>query len=301
MTDIPTSTSRIPGLRGLRESHAREGLKLHNLRVAEPTLPPAKADVSGGQVWWGMLGNGPDAQNPPWFPNGAGDCGFAMFEHARIAKAAISTTNGVTTYVDGFRPPHTRYTLDQYVAYGLAQGEPGPYPDEGVTNLAMLTWLYQQTKTQPGLDEIAFAEVDLTNIPTGWTKADVVHRAMVDFRGALVGVSLPDQAEGQFMRAEPWSVSPTDMPDPNNGHDVLLAAYGAEPEGAIATGLAFQLVDRADDWFVTWGSWQPATIAWESAAITDVWVILTREDAERAGYNFNAAVAEIETMLNEHA
>ncbi|MHB2029846.1 MAG: hypothetical protein ACYCPT_13690 [Acidimicrobiales bacterium] len=198
MSDQNTPPIRQAGLRGLREeSHAPEGLKLHNLRKAgAPALTPlpASADVSGGIVNWGMLGNGPDPQNPPWFPNGAGDCGFAMWEHLRMAKAAVSTkiegSTSVTTYVPGFRPPHTLYTLEQYVAYGLAQGEPGPYPDFGVSNLSMLTWLYQQSKANPtGEDLVAFAEVVLPQT-SAQDNADTIHRAMIDFRGVMVGVLL---------------------------------------------------------------------------------------------------------------
>ncbi|MHB2029847.1 MAG: hypothetical protein ACYCPT_13695 [Acidimicrobiales bacterium] len=52
------------------------------------------------------------------------------------------------------------------------------------------------------------------------------------------------------------------------------------------------------DWVVTWGEWQATTLAWDSACITDAWVAITREDAERAGYDYEAAIAEIETMVN---
>ncbi len=287
---------RIAGLRGHRESHAPEGLKLHNLRTTAPEMPPASADVSGGLSQWGMLGNGFDPDNLPCYPNGAGDCGPAATEHLRMAKAAIDGK-----FPTDFRPPHTQYTQELYIAYQQAMGEPGQCPDNGVTNLSWLSWMYQQTKTHPGMDVLAFAEVDLTNLPAGWTAADVIHRAMIDFRGALVGAMLTDQADGQFVRAEPWSVSPTDPVDPTQAHDVLLAAYGAEPVGATNSGVTYRFLTNADDWFVTWGTWQPATVAWESAAITDVWVILTKEDADRAGYDFEAAVAQIETMLNADA
>ena len=292
---------RIPGNRGLRgESHAPASLKLHNLRLPKATasvLPPKVADVSGGLSNWGMLGNGPDPGNLPCYsPNGCGDCGPAMTEHARMSKAAV---NG--TFPSTFRPPHTAYTQEIYIGYQHSMGETGTCPDNGVYNLSWLTWLYQQTKTHPGYDEFAFAEVDFTNVPSGWTQADVIHRAMVDFRGVLVGIILPPDYAGQFMRAEPWSVSATNQPDPSLAHDVFLGAYGAEPEGAKKSGFTYQLVDHADDWFATWGVWQPATVAWETACITDAWVILTKEDAERAGYDYQQAITAIESMLNGNA
>ena len=299
MTDSERPTVRQPGKRGLRESHAPDGLKLHNLRVAPQSalvLPPPTADVGNGLWDWGMLGNGPDPHNLPCYPYGAGDCGPAMTEHARMAKAAIDGT-----LPPSFRPPHTPYTQTLYIDYQHAMGETGSCPDNGVDNLSWFTWMYQQTKTQPGIDVLAFAEVDLTNLPAGWTEADVIHRAMIDFHGVCVGVLLPNEAEGQFMRAEPWSVSPTDEPNPNVAHDVFLAAYGAPPKGLNQAGIAYSQVDRAADWFVTWGDWQGATVAWDSAAITDAWVILTEEDANRAGYDYAQAITEIESMINGNA
>ncbi len=288
MTD---QVGRVPGRRGLRESHAPDSLKLHNLRTVAPTTkPPASADVGGGLSNWGMLGNGPDSGNLPCYPNGAGDCGPAMTEHARMAKAA---TDG--KFPTTFRSPHTRYTQELYIAYQHAMGETGTCPDNGVNNLSWLTWMYQQTKTHPGMDVLAFAEVMPNETPAGWTPADVIHQAMIDFRGVCVGVWLPPQAEDQFFQLEPWSISPTNQPDPNEAHDVFLGAYGAPPKGLSPF---FLNSERVNDWFVTWGHWQGATVAWDSAAITDAWVILTKEDADRAGYDFEKAVTEIESMVN---
>jgi hypothetical protein len=217
-----------------------------------------------------------------------------------MAKGAIETINGVTRYETGFRPPHAAYVIDEYYAYGIAQGEPGPHPDFGVTNLTMLTWLYQQTKTHPGVDEIAFAEVVLPGT-SAQDNADTLHRAMIEFRGCLVGVLLTDQAEGQFARGEPWSISAADPIDPNLAHDVALVAYGPTPAAGLPSYIRAPLAPTVNDWLITWGDWQPATFAYDQAGITDAWVILTREDADRAGYDFDGAIAAIETMVNEHS
>jgi hypothetical protein len=297
-------TNRIAGLRGLiRESHAPDALQLHNLALpgTTPTPPPATADLGHGISNWNMLGNGPDPHNIPCYPQGAGCCGPAMTEHARIAKAALGAGDGSGVFDPGFRPPHTPYTQELYKAFGLAQGEPGPCPDYGVDNLTWFTWLYEQNQKTPGIDVVAFAEValDPDHIPAGWTVADVIHNAMVNFRGACVAVTLNKDAEAQFERLEPWSVAANDPADPDLGHDILLLGYGAPPTG-LDPGYTYTNADSAMDWFITWGAWQGATVAWDSACITDVWVIMTREDAEAAGYDFDAAIAAIETMLNEH-
>jgi len=269
-------TDRIAGrLGGVKESHAPDGLKLHNLRKGiRTTVLPAAADVSGGITDWGMLGN-----------DTYGDCGPAATEHLRMAKAVISVENGVPVYAKGFRPPHTAYTESLYFAYGRAQGEPGRKPDQGVGNITWLTWLYQQSKLNPGDDVVAFAEVDKSQ------GVDAIRQAMIDFHGCLVAVRLNQDAQAQFQNKVPWSVSSTD-PVTMDGHDIALVAYGAAP----AQVTEFSNLTNVQDWFVTWGDLQPATVDWDSDCIQDVWVFMTREDAERAGYDFDAAIAEIEKL-----
>ncbi len=182
------------------------------------------------------------------------------------------------------------------MAYGLAQGEPGPYPDQGVSNLAMLTWLYQQTKQHPGEDLLAFAEVALPGT-SAQDNADAIHRAMIDFRGCLLGLILTDQAFGQFERGEPWSISAANPLDYQEAHDVALVAYGDRPT-RVPTYIKEPIAPTVNDWVITWADWQSMTVAYDAAGITDAWVVMTHEDADRAGYDYNAAIAEIETMLN---
>lgn len=294
--------SRQAGQRGIRrESHAPDALKLHNLRAVgaqDQTPPPASYLIASDLADWGMLGNGPDPGNLACYPHGAGDCGEAMWGHKRMASAFVANVDNQPTFADGFRPPHTAYTQDLYIAYQHAMGEAGECPDNGTDNLSFFTWLYQQTKTDPGYDLVAFAEVDLTQIPAGWTVADVIHRACVDFRGCCVGVELTEDAEQQFNMWEPWTISSSDPVEPTMGHDIFLGGYGAVPAGLALEEQGYANAKAASDWFVTWGQWQGATVAWDAGAIQDVWVVMTKEDAEAAGYDFDAAVAAIEAMLN---
>jgi hypothetical protein len=191
------------------------------------------------------------------------DCGPAATEHYRMAKAGSATVTPAAT---------DTYTEDLYFAYGTAQGEPGPQPDQGVDNATWLKWLFDQ-----GLIE-AYAELDPSN-------GDEVRQAMIDFRGVLVGCVLADDAESDFEATPPipWNLSSSDQPDPNDGHDILLVAY-----------------DPNSETFVTWGGLQPATVAWSTDEVADkdleAWVIITAEDAARSGVDITALQATIRSL-----
>ena len=257
----PSGPARKAGKRGKRPAVHVPELRLHNFRRAAPEPPPAAADVSCGIVDWGMLGN-----------DTIGDCGPCATEHDRMVKACVSpaTPTAAPGYEQGFVMPTAAATLSLYYAYGIAQGEPGPSPDQGVDNASWLAWLFSQ-----GVIE-AYAEVDVASPGA----ADRVHRAMVDFRGVIVGTHLTDDAEALFEAHEPWTTATGESPDTNKGHDILLVAY-----------------DDTGDTFVTWGADQKSTLAWDAACIDEAWVILTKEDADRAGYDFAAALKAIHDHL----
>lgn len=192
-----------------------------------------------------------------------GDCGVAAFEHLCMAKAA---TNGV--YASDFVVPTTQATVDLYFAYGEAQGE-GPNADQGVENATWLAWLFKQ-----GLIE-GYAEIDVASPGA----ADRVHAAMNEFGGVLVGVQLTADAEQLFGAHQPWTTENGETPQTNMGHDVALVKY-----------------DANGDTFVTWGDLQASTINWDSVCIDEAWVFVTRQDAERAGYDFEALLTALKTL-----
>lgn len=240
--------SRTAGLRGRRPSPATPELRLANFRATAPAPPPPSGDVSCGDDV-GMLGN-----------DQLGDCGPAATAHIRMMKAG--TVSGVP-----------RTTVDEveadYWAYGRAMGESGDRPDQGVDNATWLKWLVGEGYIR------AYARIDANDV-------DEVHAAMLNFRGVLVGCSLTDDAEQDF-EAEPqipWTVTAQDQPDPQEGHDIALAAYGPD-----------------FDEFYTWGAKQKATVAWASgeahAGDLECWVFVTDEDAERNGVDIDALIAAI--------
>jgi hypothetical protein len=242
--------TRKAGLRGLRPSPPIPELRLSKFLTAPLPAPPPAADVSNGVTDWGMLGN-----------DTYGDCGVAAYGHYLMAQAA---TNGV--YEPGFAVPTTANIESLYFAYGIAQGEPGPNPDQGVDNATFLKYLYDQALIE------GFAQLDHTN-------SAEVQSAMIAFQGVFTGVQLDDDAESDF-EAEPqipWGSSPGDVPDPNDGHDTLLVYF--DPTGGK---------------LITWGDAQPFVLEFEQQNITDQWVIFTKELAERAGVDITACQAAIE-------
>lgn len=183
-----------------------------------------------------------------------GCCGPAATDHFVMAKIGPSAQ---PDQLGG------RGVLPLYFAYGKSIGEPGDQPDQGVENATWLKFLFDQ-----GIIE-GYAELN-KNDPVE------IHQAMLDFKGCLVAVSLTDDAEQLFEQHQPWTTAQGEQPDPNMGHDILLVRYG--PEGMT---------------FVTWGGLQMSTIPWDHVCILEVWVIMTKEDAARAGVNFTALQNEI--------
>lgn len=244
--------SRPTGIRGGVQLRHEPTLRAELFRTTPAPEAPPSGDVTGGLKSWGMLGN-----------DTYGCCGVAAFEHLRMAKAI--TAEGPAFEAD-FVQPTTDATETLYFAYGKAQGEPGDKPDEGVANAVFLKWLFDQGAIE------WFAELDVTD-------ENVVRNAMLDCRGVLIAVSLTDDAEQLFSEQQPWTVANGETPDPQEGHDIALLAYG--PEGST---------------FCTWGALELATPEWVKACAREAWVFGSREDGERAGYDVDACIAAIKAL-----
>jgi hypothetical protein len=261
----PSNPDRRAGKGGRRPARHVPELALDLFRPRVSSVPP-EGDVSLGLLDWYMLGN-----------DTLGDCGPAMTEHARMAKGllALAKVKGTpSAYVPGFRRPTTQMTTGLYYAYGEAQGE-GPDADEGVDNATWLAFLFADTQAkiaagQDDIEEFAYAELDVTS--PGWV--DQWHADMLSFHGVLTGVNLTDDAIQLFEAHQPWTVANGEQPDPQLGHDILVVSYNAD----------------MDNW-VTWGTTQASTRAWTEACVDEAWVIVTKEDAERAGLAYPALLA----------
>lgn len=243
---------RVAGKRGRRVSSHEPSLRLSRF-APPPSAPPAKGDVSGGITDWGMFGN--DRYR---------DCGATAFQHGRMAKAGANELgdNGQRLAADSQEA--TDYTLTSYFAYGRAMGEHGEHPDRGVDNATWLKFLFGK-----GMID-AYAELDVTN-------RDEVRMSMLNFNGVLVGCKLTDDAEQEFDAHRPWTVTASDRPDRQNGHDIYLVKYDSQAENETV---------------VTWGALQDCTVRWDTAESRDgdleAWVFITAEDAARNGVDLPA-------------
>lgn len=253
--------SRPAGKLGLKPIVHHPELYAHRFGWKGAANPPASGDVSGGLTKWGMDGNGPDPDNLPEYPEGAGDCGPAMTDHGRrIHGGTMWGTAGTQT---------------RYAAYGESQGW-GKWADDGVENVSWLSWCLKQEIAEKGEgadDLIAFMELDLESAPD---PNATVHQAMIDFHGVFVAVALTDDAQQIFSERGTWTVANGERPDPNEGHDILLVKY-----------------DGSTDTYVTWSELQKATHDWSSACRGQALVFLTREDAASHDIDFDALLTEI--------
>jgi hypothetical protein len=187
---------------------------------------------------WGMDNNGPDPTNPPFMPDGAGDCGFAAKDHYDVAKMGDKTLAGLS-----FSPLYPTL-LDAYWAYGISQGEQGPHPDLGVDNANFLAWLYKTGQIK------GYAEVPIEYLD--WFASH--------FTGVLLGLAIDGQVASNDFNMFPRH--PWDAMAKIDGHDVLGIVTHADGTGAL----------------VTWGGLISYTLAFRQTNITDVWVIFDQND-----------------------
>lgn len=242
-----------------RESHEPR------LKASE-LLAPGVTPVKGYLAWngaagigerWGMCNNGPDHTNPPWMPDGAGDCGFAMLSHANMAKL------GNLSQMGKFGFPMFQTALDAYWAFGIAQGEAPPHPDNGVDNANLMAWAYKL-----GLI-YGYAEVD----------DDEFDWFAQEFDGGCVGMTVDPVAAGNDFEQSPRR--PWDAMGAFGGHDTLVVITHADGSGAL----------------VTWGAVQPYTLAFRQQNWTDRWVIFDADDPKVDHAALQAALLEVHGVV----
>lgn len=255
---------RRAGRRGARESHEPS----LDIRLFPEGALAADAwtewDGTNGVTEWGMDANGPNTpgpgpQNPPAFPDGMGDCGYAAPDHGNAAKANNLALVGT------FGAPVFPVPFGAYWAYGVAQGETGTppaapdQPDQGVDNRSWLGFLYKHGVIK------GYAEVPVDQIG---------HYAPVS-HGLLIGQNLPASAESDFEADPPipWG-SPGEVPDNQDGHDTWLIVTHADGSGEL----------------ITWGANQPFTASYPGTFITDAWMIWTADDPASISPELQAAL-----------
>ena len=223
----------------------------------EPRLLATKFLTGGVEPLQGFLqwdGTAPMGERWNMLHNDVyGDCGPAATSHNNMAKAQDPHIAG-----DLGRPKFDG-VLGTYFAYGIAMGEPGPEPDQGVDNKTWLGFLYEHGIIY------GYGEVPLDSLD--WFAQTA--------KGAILGLIIDgNQAISDFQQAPriPWPA----MPGASDGHDTLLILTNTDGSGGL----------------VTWGSVQPFTPEFR-AQITDAWIIYDPDDPSVDHGALQAALADV--------
>lgn len=188
-----------------------------------------------------------------------GDCGPAATDHNNAAKSGDPSVIGTLG-----EPTFTPGVLGAYFAYGIAQGEPGPDPDQGVDNATWLAFLYKN-----GIID-GYGEVPLTHLD---------HFAPYG-HGLILGLAIDGaeaQADFESTPRRPWREQPQ-----QDGHDVLLIETKSDGDITI----------------VTWGGLQPCTKSFREHNITDAWIIFDKDDPQVDWAALQAALDEVHGVIN---
>ncbi len=257
-----------PAYRPAKVKHV-ESLALHNFLA--PTTEEVTFDYTKGLREWGY-----------YFNNLLGDCTVAALCHLMMMKALVSSS-GVKRafYRMGFVPIRPKKARQWYWSCGIASGGTPPHPDNGLYMADLLKWAFDHKIIE------AYAEVDANpaNIINGTTAEQRIRQAAKLFYGACLSVELTSDGHGsdvngnQTTMGQPWSIPPGDAPDPNFGHEVVFSG-------------AFKNIDEN----LTWGQRQLMTMDWVKQSTYECWVVLTRQDAERTGIDFEKLVAAIKNQ-----
>ena len=100
-----------------------------------------------------MLGNGPDPDNPPLFPNGVGCCVLADDNHLAAIRATLAGA------------PYVPTTAENLLDYGACTGfNPNdPNSDQGTDPIAWLKWRLAGAKYPDGSTLLDARLVDVSN------------------------------------------------------------------------------------------------------------------------------------------
>jgi hypothetical protein len=262
-TPTPTPPVRNAGKRG-RVSPSKAKTDVSSLKYIDEYLTAAGApllpdpvyplDFTSGQTSWGMLGNGPDPTLTVNGGNPVGDCTWAGKVHYDMVAALWAKLTNASF-------PNSNTLVTEYLAYDGGQ-------DNGCVISDLLLYFYQQKMIK------AFAKV----------RTDKVSRdaALQAFHATYLGVNLTDQADNEFESSQPWSVSPSNQPDPQDGHCIVGAAAQAPGAG--------------NDEDLTWGARQQVTQACSDAFIEEVWVIVSNDDETLPTAVLDGLLADIDAL-----
>lgn len=182
-----------------------------------------------------------------------GDCGFAACDHYNVSKS------GQVGLIGKFGTSKYANLIDAYFAYGISQGEPGPHPDQGVSNATMLAWALSEGFI------FGYAEVQPEYLD--WFASQ--------FGGALLGLVIDGTTASNDFGSTPRQ--PWDKMGKADGHDTLYVQSIGDGTGTL----------------VTWGGLQPFSSSFRASNITDAWVIFDQYDPSVNWPALEAALADV--------
>jgi hypothetical protein len=193
-----------------------------------------------------------------------GCCGMSMWQHRNMAAAAANGEEFTNCYLTTWLPAFPGLE-PAYWAYGLAQGEPGPHPDQGVDNATLWAWAYKL-----GFID-GYGEV-LDNVFDWFAQT---------FHGGCVGQGLDGTIASNDFNASPRI--PWDTMAQTDGHDTLVIETHADGSGAM----------------VTWGGVIGYTAGYRKTNWQDRWVIFDKEDPNVNWPALQAALDEVHGVRTE--
>ena len=187
---------------------ARNTVRLKLKDYISADLPPLPSGDFGHQNLisdWKMLGNGPDPENPPGLPHGAGDCAFAGPFHAIMLWNAVA---GKTVNVN------TACVLKEYsdiTGFNASQ----PWTDQGsnaedVAQHWQATGLTDASGVNHRID--GFVALEPGNLQELWY-------ATYLFDAVGIGVNFPGEWMTAFNQGSTWEKLPS--PTFEGGHYIL--------------------------------------------------------------------------------
>jgi len=160
---------------------------------ALPTPPETFGHMQMVDVW-GMLGNGPAPDNPPQIPDGVGDCAIAGPEHQIMLNCKVSGRSV------SFNTATTIENYSEITGYVLG--------DENTDNGTAIDAMAQHWQNVGFKDDngdrhqvVAFVDLNPGDLRELWV-------AMYLFGSVGLGFDLPDTAEDQTDKGQPWDVVP---------------------------------------------------------------------------------------------
>lgn len=222
-----------------------------------PYLPPAKGTVDRASLVtdWHMYVNGPDPANPPYAPDGLGDCTIATSAHAFTAMCAYSG-----------QPVPVFSSTAIVAAYSACGG----YQDgnESTDNGCVVTDVLAYMRTT-GLPDTtgkvhkfaAYATVDPRNRQL---HAQVVASFGTIYYGGLVQVAQEDQ----FGNGEPWQWVAGSPVAGGHAFSQQLRGVGYVGVNGLTTWGQLQ---KATNWFL-WNSLNPAQDGEAFIVVSEDWI-----------------------------